>query len=177
MKKNKTYCYFASVIAAFSLILITGGWAENQARGKFLVFGFDSTLINNTHSRILREKILWDLHDNGHSIVPVMEFEKAFSVIGEDALRKLSIDKIKKYTISLNADYGISGKIYPDSSGRVQKEIKKGLAYRCEISFFIKKEDRFEKLNIITEGREDYFQYFNELSKIIIEEIEKIIKK
>jgi hypothetical protein len=151
--------------------------AGNGKKGKIIVFGFRSSVINDVQSRLLRERVLWKLQKRDYQIVPVMEYERVFREKPESYMRTMNRFALKKYSAHFRVDYAVTGSLEPKIFNRSTKDIRPNVLYTCRIIIYSSAEDNFIFLNFDIDGCSNYFQFFEKLSGKIVSGYEKAVRQ
>ncbi len=165
------------VLAVFLLILFSRPLEAGGEKGKVLVFGFESGVINDIQNRLLRERVLWKFRKREYPIVPVMEYERVFREKPESYTRTLNRDVLKRYCIRFRADYAVSGSLESKSFNKSIKEIRAKIRYTCRLILYKRAEDDFIFIKFDIDGDTDYFRFFEELSGKIVAGCERAMEK
>lgn len=171
--------YFIIPFSMLFLILFSSAlfYGQCKSRGKMLVLGFDSRLINDIQDRLLRETILRELHKQGYSIVTVMDFESVFHDSSGKYIRKPDLNDLKRFCSEFNADYALTGKIFPKDGNKALEKIVPDNLYICSIILYQKNMDKFYKLTLETRGKKSFYEYFLYLSEKIVAGLNGVIRK
>lgn len=160
----------AAVLAA--LLALTAAAAPQAApKERVVVFGFASRQLNDLQDRLLRETVLYKIHEKGREIVPVMEIESLFRDESKRFIRRLSRADVRALCDELNAGMAVYGSIAPADGRQDDPEIRDGKNYICLLTVYRKSDDRFSEKKLTLTGRDSLYVFFNECAAGIAEEI------
>lgn len=156
-----------SALIAAALVCAHAGELAGQSearRGKVLVLGFNSQVINEVQDMLLRQAVMRNFRSRGYSPVPVMELE---DYIQENSFDVRSVNRaaMKRLCEAFTADYSLSGSI----------EVRRR---RLFVSLFLYQKNGDQYYNfIIPMGRNSEFQHYCPgLARDIVSKADVIIR-
>lgn len=161
-----------SVIVLIICMIVTAS-ADSKPKERVIVLGFNSALLNDVQDRLLRETVLREFHSRGYGIVPVMDIESLLLGDNKRQIRRIGRDDVRKICDELQAGFACSGSIVPED-GRVDNEIREGRNYICTCAWYRKSDDTFTELKITAPGGKSLYLFSLSLSKMIVNEVEKL---
>lgn len=144
------------ILFALFISVNTPAKTLNKADNRILVLETNSSLINKTQSRILREKVMRLLLKENFSVIPVMQLEK-YIIENKLDIRKCSNLQLQEISKNLNAGFGIKGLL---------KKYNNKLVYK--LSIYNKKKDMIISVRIKIDEKSNFFKYCDKLAQQIV---------
>jgi hypothetical protein len=140
----------AWALLAAALVCVSAGGLpgqETSQRGKVLVLGFNSQVINEVQDMLLRQAVMRNFRARGYSPVPVMEVEDYIQENSFD-VRSVNRASMKRLCEAFAADFSLSGSI----------EVRRRRLF-VSLSLYQKNGDQYYSF-IIPMGRNSEFQHY-----------------
>ena len=172
MNKFRLYIVIVFGILLFSIV----SFGYGNEKGKVLVLGFHSRVINNIQDRLLRENIMKRFLKRGYRIVPVMQIESFIQKKGYKNIRRIDHSHMRYLGDIKGADYTIGGTIAPEKKGAPHNKIGSNIVYICSVRIYHKKKNTFYNYSFKTKGKENLSLYFDHIAEVIVNKTRTVLE-